>query len=147
MNSIDILKRLLANHLEGSLAAQSYHWNVEGIHFQEFHSLFAEVYEEFYSQVDTLAEYIRIVSVGSTYVGMMSSNVAKENTLDVDFIKGSDYAAMVEQLNLVNDRLIYDFNNLFNAAAQEDRQGLSNYCADRIDALNKLKWKLTVMVK
>ena len=41
------------------LKAHFFHWNVEGINFQELHSLFETIYSEVYGTVDEFAEKIR----------------------------------------------------------------------------------------
>ena len=53
------LKVLLASVNSLSIKAQNFHWNVEGDNFPQYHEYFGNFYEEVYSAVDKIAEYIR----------------------------------------------------------------------------------------
>ena len=53
------LTYLLANVYAFSIRLQSYHWNVEGINFKEYHKLFGDMYEDVSGSIDTIAELIR----------------------------------------------------------------------------------------
>ena len=53
------LKVLLASVNSLSIKAQNFHWNVEGDNFPQYHEFFGNFYEEVYSSVDKIAEYIR----------------------------------------------------------------------------------------
>ena len=53
------LKVLLASVNSLSIKAQNFHWNVEGDNFPQYHEFFGNFYEEVYSAVDKIAEYIR----------------------------------------------------------------------------------------
>jgi starvation-inducible DNA-binding protein len=55
----DDLKTLLATQYALSIKAQYFHWNVEGPDFAQYHKYFGKFYEEVYSAVDRIAEYIR----------------------------------------------------------------------------------------
>lgn len=147
MTIIKQLTVLLSNHIEGSLAVKMYHWNVEGIHFSEYHSFFAEVYAEYDDQIDKLAEFIRIVSGTKTYVEMLSQDVHNNMTISPDHTTGSDVVNMTTQVEMINSTLITEFKQLNDAAETEGHVGLANYCADRLESLTKLDWKLKAMTK
>ena len=55
----DDLKILLASQFAYYLKAQYFHWNVEGSDFAQLHDFFQNIYEDAYSAVDPIAEYIR----------------------------------------------------------------------------------------
>jgi len=55
----DQLKILLASQFAYYLKAQYFHWNVEGSDFAQLHEFFSDIYEDAYSAVDPIAEYIR----------------------------------------------------------------------------------------
>jgi starvation-inducible DNA-binding protein len=55
----DNLKVLLASVNSLSIKVQYFHWNVEGDNFPQYHDFFGNLYEEVYSSVDKIAEYIR----------------------------------------------------------------------------------------
>jgi starvation-inducible DNA-binding protein len=56
---VNALKEVLADSYSLYFKAKGYHWNVEGIHFVQFHDLFGEIADDVYSATDPLAEYIR----------------------------------------------------------------------------------------
>lgn len=147
MKIISNLNTLLCNHIEGALYVQNCHWNVEGPDFTQYHDLFSDIYSEYYSEVDKLAEYIRIVSGSSEYVKLLSKNVAETKTINPEIIIGSDINGMIVQISLVNDTLISGYNYLFNESLKINEQGLADYCSGRIDSLNKLSWKLKAITK
>ena len=50
----ETLKEVLANKFVMYFKAQSYHWNVEGIHFSQLHDFFGDIYAEVYASVDSV---------------------------------------------------------------------------------------------
>jgi DNA-binding ferritin-like protein len=143
----DTLKIALANHIEASFTVHGYHWNVEGILFSEYHDLFGDIYSDYYEQIDRLAEYIRIVSKATEYVNA-SVDVTKLNmTVKSIPVVGNKPKEMVLEIIILNDQLIDNFKTIFKSATLENIEGLANYCADRLDVLNKLNWKLLATAK
>ena len=55
----DLLKTYLASTYAYTIKSQLFHWNVEGPDFGELHEFFSNIYEDAYSAVDPIAEYIR----------------------------------------------------------------------------------------
>lgn len=141
------LKVLLSNHIESAAIVQGYHWNVTGADFVQFHDFFSEVYSEYSGEVDRLAEYVRIVSGGTEYVNATCDLVKLNKTVKADIIVGSEPIKMVNAIVVLNDVLIGGFNDLFSEATKQNEQGLVNYCADRLDSLKKLNWKLKAISK
>jgi starvation-inducible DNA-binding protein len=56
-----LLKSLLADEYVLYTKTRKYHWNVEGIHFQELHKFFESQYEAIDETIDEVAERIRAV--------------------------------------------------------------------------------------
>lgn len=144
---IDSLKKSLANHIEASLIVNGYHWNVEGINYTEYHSFFGEIYTDYYKQVDTIAEYIRIISDSTDYVNSSVDIVRLNKSVKADIIVGEKYREMCQAIIVINDELIKDIDDIDNMAKKQNLIGLSNYCADRNDILTKLNWKLLAITK
>jgi starvation-inducible DNA-binding protein len=67
MNKIEMLvaalQNLLGNEYLMYYKAHTYHWNVEGIEFSQYHEFFGELYEDVYGAVDPTAENIRQLDV------------------------------------------------------------------------------------
>jgi starvation-inducible DNA-binding protein len=140
---LDLLKVAVANHIEASLVVHSYHWNVTGINFTEYHALFDEIYSDYQDQVDTLAEYIRILSDAKEYVNA-SVEIVRLNTTIKSVIVVDDAEKMVVEIIKINSEILDGFKELFKKSTDE---GLRNYCADRINVGSKLNWKLVAITK
>lgn len=144
---IDQLKTLLSDHIETALTVHGYHWNIEGPDFNQYHDFFGSIYDMYYAEVDRLAEYVRIVSASSEYVTATVDVVKTNKTVKTVPLVGNKPIEMVKEIVVLNDVLIAEFNKLFDAATKENEQGLANYCADKLDAYSKLKWKLKAIAK
>lgn len=143
----DTLRTLLANTIESSLIVQGYHWNVEGENFNEYHDFFSSIYSDYYSQVDPLAEYIRIVSDTKEYVNASVGVINTNKTVKAEIIVGNKALKMCDAIIVLNNQLIDNYNQLFTEASKENIQGLADYCAARLDVLKKLNWKLLSITK
>ena len=144
---IDELKVALANHIESALTVWGYHWNVEGIDFNQYHSFFGEIYSEYFDQVDTLAEYVRIISKAEEYVNASVDVVKANKTVKSNVVTGSKPKEMVKEILVLNDVLLANVSTLFKLATTAGEQGLANYCADQMNAYEKLRWKLLTVAK
>ena len=123
--------------------AHSYHWNVEGINFPQFHGFFGDLYDEVYGAVDPLAEHIRTL-------GEYAPRNIEEmyNDKSVDCTNSAKTATeMVSDLSKTNDQVIVSLNNLFKELQTKNKQGFMNFVADRIDAHEKHGWMLRSILK
>ncbi|ANV98384.1 DNA starvation/stationary phase protection protein [Helicobacter enhydrae] len=64
MKTIELLKQLQADSLVFFMKVHNYHWNVRGLSFPQVHSATEEIYEEFATLFDDLAE--RVIQLGGT---------------------------------------------------------------------------------
>ena len=139
----DDLKTLLATQYALSIKAQYFHWNVEGPDFAQYHDYFANFYQEVYSAVDPIAEYIRTLqeySPGSF-----------ERFQELSIIQGQQKVPrarlMFEELLADNNTVIDLLNQTFASAEQENKQGIANFIAERLDAQAKHGWMLRSFLK
>lgn len=147
MEIIDELKVALANHVESSLVVWGYHWSIEGIDFNQYHTFFGEIYNEYFDQVDTLAEYVRIISKAEEYVNASVAIVQANKTVKANVVIGSKPKEMVKEILVLNDALLADMAKLFKLGTAAGEQGLANYCAGQMDVYEKLRWKLLTIAK
>lgn len=125
--------------------AHGYHWNVEGILFQQFHDLFSDVYEDAFAAVDTFAEWIR--SFGEK-AGFDVQSIFAESNIRYDLgIDAGNPVQMLQSLLASNDQLILDLKRAFEVSQLANEQGVANFFADRITAHQKFKWKFTASLK
>jgi starvation-inducible DNA-binding protein len=120
------------------MKTHSYHWNVIGPNFSEYHEFFGNLYEELHGAVDPIAEQIRAVN---SFAPSSLSRI-KELTR----IKESDTIPTAERMFqlLINDNnIVLDaLKNAYDLADKEGELGLANFLQDRMDIHKKHGWML-----
>ena len=139
----DNLKVLLASVNSLSIKAQNFHWNVEGPNFPQYHEFFGNFYEEVYSSVDRIAEYIRTLD---SYAPGSLTRYA-ELTIIEDQVKIPRPNLMFAELLSDNGKMIDLLNGCFVSAEDENKQGIANFIAERLDAHEKHGWMLRSILK
>jgi len=139
----DNLKVLLASTNSLSIKAQNFHWNVEGSNFPQYHEFFGNFYEEVYGSVDRVAEYIRTLD---SYAPGSLSRYA-ELTIIEDQVKIPRPNLMFAELLSDNEKMIDLLNGCFGSAEEENKQGIANFIAERLDAHEKHGWMLRSILK
>ena len=137
------LKVLLASVNSLSIKAQNFHWNAEGDNFPQYHEYFGNFYEEVYSAVDKVAEYIRTLD---SYAPGSLTRYA-ELTIIQDQLKIPRAELMFAELYEDNSKMIDLLNHCFASASQENKQGIANFIAERLDAHEKHQWQLRSILK
>ncbi len=137
-------KVVLANTFVMYFKAHSYHWNVEGKNFTQYHSFFGDLYGEVYGSLDTTAEEIRALN---DYAPISLSDLYKYKTIEEDTMKPEYPSQMIANLLSANNQVILSLNKLFELASTENNQGLANYVADRLDKHAKHGWMLRSFMK
>ena len=126
-----------------SIKAQNFHWNVEGDNFPQYHEFFGNFYEEVYSAVDKVAEYIRTLD---SYTPGSLTRYA-ELTIIQDQLKIPRAELMFAELYEDNAKMIELLNHCFSSASQENKQGIANFIAERLDAHEKHQWMIRSTLK
>ena len=138
------LKILQANVTFMYYKVHSYHWNVEGIEFSQYHDFYADLYEDIYNSIDPIAENIRKlgeftpISISELY----NFKTVDENNVRVDLISDQLATLIVD-----NDKVIESLNKVFALATAANKQGLCNFIADRLDTHAKHGWMLRASAK
>jgi starvation-inducible DNA-binding protein len=125
------------------LKAHEFHWNVEGIHFQEYHALFETIYTEVYGVIDEFAEKIR--SLGAYAPGSLSKLSMLSRIEDEDAVP--DTGTMVMMLLEDSDKTCALLKIVYDVAEREGEHGFSNFLAERMDAHRKHSWMLRASLK
>ena len=139
----DNLKVLLASTNSLSIKAQNFHWNVEGIHFKQFHDFFGGIYEEVYGSIDAFAEEIRGMG---TYAPASYQRFSMLTQID-DETDMLSPEAMVAELLEDNEKMIKIFKLVFQLSENNGEYGFSDFIAGRIDAHRKHGWMLRATAK
>ena len=139
----DNLKILLASQFAYYIKAHYFHWNVEGNDFYQLHKFFQKIYEDAYSAVDPLAEYIR--SLDEYAPGSL------ERFQELSQIPGQTKVPrarlMIEELLADSEIMIDLLNQVFAVATEENKQDIANFMAERLAAQNKFAWQLKSFLK
>jgi starvation-inducible DNA-binding protein len=137
------LNELMANVFVMYFKTHSFHWNVEGVEFSQYHEFFGDLYEDIYNSVDPIAENLRKLNV---YAPKSISAMYDNKTL-LEETGIPDLRGMLSALLSANDQVLYSLNRVFALAQQQNKQGLCNFIADRIDTHEKHGWQLRASLK
>jgi len=138
------LKVALGNTFTMYFKAHSYHWNVEGMFFTQFHDFFGDIYQDVYGAVDPLAEELRKLDA---YAPISLMEIYGYKTIMEDSAKPDTATEMVMNLLTANTEVLNCLTPLFDIATAEKQQGLANFIADRMDAHKKFEWQLQATLK
>ena len=125
------------------LKSQEFHWNVTGVHFQQFHALFETIYTEVYGVIDEFAEKLRALDCyapGSLSKLSILSRVEDQRDVIPD-------GAMVETLLADSDRMCILLKMVYDIAEREGEHGFSNFLADLMDKHRRFSWMLRSVLK
>ncbi len=137
------LKIAFASEFSFYLKAHYFHWNVEGINFQQFHELFGGIYEEVYGSIDDFAENIR--KTGSYTPGSFERFTMLSKIDDETEIPNAETMAQI--LLEDSDKMAEIFRMVFVISEKYGEHGLSDFIAGRQDAHRKHSWMLRATLK
>ena len=139
----DLLKTLLGTQFAYYVKAHGFHWNIESPDFYQYHTFFQAIYEDAYSAIDPIAEYIRSLQEYSP--GSM------ERFLELSVIPGQlkvpRARLMIEELLANSEEMVNLLNQCFSAATKENKQDIANFIAERLSQTNKFAWQLRSSLK
>lgn len=133
----------LANTFVMYFKAHSYHWNVEGMFFNQLHEFFGDLYEEIYGAIDPMAEEIRALG---EYAPRSLDELFKYKTVNADNV-ATDAKSMIADLLIGNNQTIETLNKLFDELTAAKQQGFADFVASRLDAHKKHGWMLKSLLK
>ena len=134
----DDLKILLASNFAYYLKAHAFHWNVEGPDFGELHKFFQKIYEDSYSAIDHIAEYIRYLdeyAPGSFERYTELSTIAGQTKIPRARL-------MIEELLANTQQMIDILNTCFASAENENQPGIADFVSQRLSQHGKYYWQL-----
>ena len=137
------LKQAMADSFVLYYKAHSYHWNVEGADFKQYHDLFAVIYQEIFEAIDTIAEHIRQLDdyAPTSLTQLKSLSMISE---DEDVVSSM---SMVSRLLDANNLTLASLMMAYRAADSATELGLANFLQDRIAAHQKHGWMLKATLK
>lgn len=133
------LAHLLSDIVTAKFLMQGYHWNVMGPDFGEYHEFFGELYEDFESSVDPVAENILKVGYPAPY---LLTDFCEMTCIHEERQDGSSSRFLLESALRVNQHLIDCYMGAFELANHCNEQGLMDFLAGRIDTHKKWNWQI-----
>lgn len=119
------------------LKTHTYHWNVEGPQFFEFHKLFEEQYTDMWHAVDKIAERTR--SIGER--APLSHNIVEMSTIPskINPISSKD---MLKDLALSQSHLLNTLKSALSYVQDAEDEATADLLIKRISAHEKQLWML-----
>lgn len=140
---IQALKTLLADNVALGMKAHGYHWNVESDDFEQLHSFFGKIYDDFDNVTDTYAEWLRMLKAYSPY---RLTDFFDMSTVGENVIVGDPEPMLVDLYNEIEIHIakLVEAGKLANA---NNEFGLANFFADRQTASQKWCWQLRASIE
>lgn len=140
---IEQMKVILGTNFGLYFKAHSFHWNIEGRDFVQYHEYLGDFYTAVFGNVDIIAEKIRMLgSYAPTGLSRMLELSAIEENESIP-----NPTAMFAQLLIDNDKIIMQIRAGIVLAEQADEPAISNFLQDLLDQHQKHKWFLTSLIK
>lgn len=134
----------LANTFVMYFKSHSYHWNVEGSDFPQYHGFLDDLYNELHDAVDPLSERIRVIGQYSPH---SLQDLLASSTIEEDDDKPRSAREMFQNLLETNSKVVDSLNKVFDLATKNKKQGIANFIADRLDVHAKHEWFLKSLLK
>lgn len=140
---LNAMKIAFASEFAFYLKAHTFHWNVEGPDFNDFHQMFGDIYTEVYESIDPFAENIRKLDA---YVpgSFQQMSIIPGAEVDVEVPAAME---MVAILLADNEKITKLMGVVYKLAEAAGEFGLANFLADRQDAHRKHGWMLRATLK
>lgn len=139
----DTLRKVISEAYVLYFKAHSFHWNIEGPDFAQYHEFLGKYYEEVFESIDTYAELIRTVD--------QYAPVSLKRLVDESDIEESDSipeaVAMLRAVKRDNDKFLATLVKAYDEAEKAGELGISNYLQDRIQAHEKHSWMFRAITK
>lgn len=137
------LRTLLADNVALGMKAHGYHWNVESDDFEQLHSFFGKIYENFDGATDTYAEWLRMLKAYSPY---RLTDFFDLSTVGENVLVGDPDPMIVDLYNEIELHIakLIEAGKLANALSEF---GLANFLADRQTASQKFCWMLRASIE
>ena len=140
---IEQLKTILGTTFGLYFKAHSYHWNVEGPDFAQYHEFLGNFYESVYGNVDSIAEHIRALN---SYAPVSLSRMLELS--DIEETNSIPTAlAMIVDLKTDNERYMIHLRAGIEAADQANEPAVGNFLQDILDQHQKHGWMLRSFTK
>lgn len=143
MDLVQLTNKCLADTFALALKTQSFHWNVEGADFFQYHGLFGQLYEEIYGAVDPLAEHVR--ALDGYAIGTMKR--LQEITTVQETVVVPPARDMMHDWLRANDEVLKSLKVCNDNAERQGELGLANFLQARYEQHKKHAWMIRATLK
>ena len=133
---------LMSNLVSAKFLAHGAHWNVKGILFSQYHEFFEEIYQDYDSAIDPIAENIRKLDVDAKFT---LPEFVVETEIDATFV-GGDPVQLSLAVYKANEILLKEVVSTLDCADDLNQQGIYNFLADLQDRFSKWHWQLGAVI-
>jgi starvation-inducible DNA-binding protein len=141
---VNQLNVILADTFLFYFKSHSFHWNVEGPNFNDYHAFLSTVYLQTHAVVDPLAEHIRMLKA---YAPNSLSELIGKSTVTEQQSKPASAKEMFTILKSDNEKLIAGLQRGRKIAEMDGITDLANYFDELLTAQRKLGWMLDSLIK
>ena len=135
---IQQLKVILGTNFVLYFKGHTFHWNVEGSDFAQYHSFLNDFYDAVFENTDSIAEHIRALDAyAPTSLARLLELSAIEEAESIP--KG---VVLFSQLKEDNDKLILQLRAGIVLADQAGEPAVGNFLQDLLDQHQKHGWML-----
>jgi starvation-inducible DNA-binding protein len=140
---IQQLKVILGTNFALYFKTHGFHWNVEGVNFQQYHDFFAELYTSIFNNTDLIAEKIRMLDAYApgSLLRMLELADVEESAIIPSPI------SMMSELKRDNDRMMVHLRAGIVAAENAGEPAIGNFLQDLLDQHQKHAWMLRSFIK
>ena len=140
---IEQMKVILGTTFGLYFKAHSYHWNIEGPDFAQYHDFLGNFYTAVFANVDPIAEHLRALD---SY-----APVALSRMLELSDVEETDIIppalTMLSNLKNDNERYMVHLRAGIAAAEAANEPAVSNFLQDILDQHQKQGWMLRSFTK
>ena len=140
---IEQLRTILGTNFGLYFKTHSYHWNVEGPNFVEYHTYLGQLYTQIFNNTDLIAEKLRALQI---YAPVSLTRMMELSDIEED-ASILDVPQMFKNLVVANDRYIIHLRAGIVAAEAANEPAIGNFLQDILDQHQKHAWFLKSITK
>jgi starvation-inducible DNA-binding protein len=140
---VEQMRTILGTNFGLYFKAHSFHWNVEGPDFVQYHTFLGDFYTAVWNQTDLIAEKIRMLG---SYAPSNLTRILELSDVD-ESVNIPDAISMLRELSTSNEKMIFHLRAGIVAADAADEPAIGNFLQDLLDAHQKHAWMLKSLIK
>lgn len=140
---IQQMRTILGTNFGLYFKAHTFHWNIEGPNFPQYHSFLGDFYDSVFDQTDDIAEKIRMLDA---YAPVSLPRMMELNDIEDEIVIPGPIG-MMSILHRDNERFIVHLRAGISAAESADEPAIANFLQDLLDKHQKHAWMLRSIIK